>query len=67
VRCDLDHTVAWEDGGPTCPCSLAQLCRHHHRLKQAAGWSLTQPEPGVLIWRTPTGRIYATTPTVYAA
>jgi hypothetical protein len=39
------------------------LCRHHHRAKQAQGWQLTQPEPGVLVWRTPSGRTYVTTPT----
>ncbi|HLI42720.1 MAG TPA: DUF222 domain-containing protein [Streptosporangiaceae bacterium] len=65
VRCDLDHTVAWEGGGPTCPCNLAPLCRHHHRVKQAEGWSVAQPEPGMLVWRTPAGRSYTTTPTVY--
>ena len=41
------------------------LCRHHHRCKRAEGWHLEQPEPGVLIWRTPAGRTYATTPTEY--
>jgi Domain of unknown function (DUF222) len=65
ARCDLDHTVAWEQGGVTCECDLAPLCRHHHRCKQAEGWRLEQPEPGVLKWRTPAGRTYATTPTVY--
>lgn len=35
------------------------LCRHHHR-KQAQGWRLEQPEPGVVIWHTPVGRVYAT-------
>src|SRR5579875_2337650 len=50
---------------PHLPCNLAPLCRHHHRLKQAEGWSLTQPEPGVMIWRTPAGRTYVTTPTAY--
>jgi hypothetical protein len=49
VRCDLDHTLAWEDGGITCECDLAPLCRHHHRCKQGQGWRLEQPEPGVLI------------------
>ena len=43
------------------------LCRHHHRCKQAQGWSLDQPEPGVLVWHTPSGRSYTTTPTVYPA
>ena len=43
------------------------LCRHHHRCKQAQGWSLDQPEPGVLVWHTPAGCSYTTTPTVYPA
>jgi hypothetical protein len=41
VRCDTDHTTAWETGGPTCPCNMAPLCRRHHRLKQAQGFNLT--------------------------
>jgi Domain of unknown function (DUF222) len=65
ARCDLDHTVPWDQGGRTCECGLAPLCRHHHRCKQAQGWRLEQPEPGVLVWHTPSGRSYATTPTVY--
>ncbi len=65
ARCDLDHTTPWHRGGITCPCDLAPLCRHHHRCKQAEGWWLEQPEPGVLRWRTPAGRTYATTPTQY--
>jgi hypothetical protein len=64
-RCDLDHTLAWEQGGITCECDLAPLCRHHHRCKQAEGWRLEQPEPGVLRWRTPAGRRYTTSPTAY--
>jgi hypothetical protein len=65
ARCDKDHTVAWDNGGLTCQCNLAPLCRHHHRCKQAEGWHLDQPEPGVLVWRTPTGRTYTTKPTGY--
>jgi hypothetical protein len=65
ARCDLDHTTPWHHGGKTCPCNLAPLCRHHHRCKQAEGWRLEQPEPGVLVWRTPSGRTYTSTPTVY--
>jgi len=34
---------------------------------QAGGWRLEQPEPGVLVWHTPAGRTYTTTPTRYAA
>jgi hypothetical protein len=65
ARCDLDHTIAWDKGGRTCECDLYPLCRHHHRLKQSEGWQLEQPEPGVLIWHTPSGRSYATGPTQY--
>jgi len=65
ARCDLDHTLAWDQGGLTCECGLAPLCRHHHRAKQSQGWKLEQPSPGVLLWRTPAGRTYATTPTAY--
>jgi hypothetical protein len=64
-RCDLDHSIAWDKGGLTCSCNLAPLCRHHHRLKQAEGWWLEQAEPGVLVWRTPTGLTYTTTPAAY--
>jgi len=65
ARCDLDHTTAWDQGGITCECNIAPLCRHHHRCKQAQGWQLTQPAPGVLKWHTPAGRRYTTTPTQY--
>jgi hypothetical protein len=67
TSCDLDHTEPHHEGGPTCECNLAPLCRHHHRCKQADGWRLEQPQPGVLVWHTPAGRTYTTTPTKYAA
>jgi hypothetical protein len=67
ARCDLDHTVPWDQGGITCECGLAPLCRHHHKCKQSDGWTLEQPEPGVLRWRTPSGRSYVTGPTAYLA
>ena len=50
---------------PERACDNTPLCRHHHRCKQAEGWQLAQPAPGVLIWRTPAGRTYATKPTQY--
>jgi hypothetical protein len=50
-----------------CECRHTPPCRHHHRCKQADGWYLEQPEPGVLVWYTPAGRTYTTTPTQYAA
>jgi hypothetical protein len=64
-RCDCDHTIAHHKGGRTCECNLHPLCRHHHQVKQAPGWHLEQPEPGVLVWTTPSGRTYTTTAEPY--
>ncbi|HEY2238877.1 MAG TPA: DUF222 domain-containing protein [Streptosporangiaceae bacterium] len=62
VRCDLDHTTPYDQGGRTCECNLAPLCRHHHRCKQSQGWRLEQTRPGVMRWTTPAGRRYVTAP-----
>ena len=64
-RCDQDHTLPYDQGGRTCECNLGPLCRRHHRCKQAEGWWLEQPGPGVLQWHTPAGPVYTTTPTQY--
>jgi hypothetical protein len=64
-RCDLDHTIPYGQGGRTCACNLAPLCRRHHRAKQAPGWQLSQPEPGTMIWTTPSGRTCTTHPSIY--
>jgi Domain of unknown function (DUF222) len=61
---DLDHTIP-HPAGPTDECNLGPPCRRHHRVKQAPGWTLTQPEPGVMTWTTPSGRSHTTRPTVY--
>jgi hypothetical protein len=66
ARCDLDHTTPYDQGGRTCECDLAPLCRHHHRCKQSEGWYLKQPQPGVLEWTTPAGRRYLTVPEPYS-
>jgi len=34
-------------------------------MQQAEGWWLEKPEPGILQWRTPSGRTYTTTPPEY--
>jgi hypothetical protein len=64
-RCDCDHSIPHHQGGRTCECNLYPLCRHHHQCKQAPGWHLAQPEPGVLVWTTPSGRSYTTTAEPY--
>ena len=63
--CDDDHTLAWDNGGLTCQCNLAPLCRRHHRMKQRDGWRLEQPRPGIMVWLTPGGRQYVTKPAIY--
>jgi hypothetical protein len=65
IRCDDDHTIPYDKGGRTCECNLHPLCRRHHQAKQAPGWRLEQPEPGVLIWHLPHGRSYAVRPEPY--
>jgi hypothetical protein len=66
ARCDIDHTIPFDQGGRTCECNLAPLCRRHHQAKQAPRWHLDQPEPGVMIWRTPSDRVYQTTGDPYS-
>ncbi|MBD8516548.1 HNH endonuclease signature motif containing protein [Plantibacter sp. CFBP 8804] len=58
--CDLDHSVAWEDGGTTDVGNLACLCRHHHLMKHLAGWNLEHGAGGVLDWTTPDGKHHRT-------
>ncbi|WP_426738297.1 DUF222 domain-containing protein [Plantibacter sp. 2H11-2] len=60
--CDLDHSVAWEDGGTTDVGNLACLCRHHHRMKHLPGWNLDHGPRGVLDWTTPDGKHHRTEP-----
>jgi len=65
AHCDLDHTRPYDQGGLTCECNLAPLCRKHHRAKQAPCWLLTQDQPAVMRWRLPSGRTYTTRPEPY--
>jgi len=62
TSCDEDHTVPYDEGGISCECNLAPLCRAHHRMKQAENWKLEQISPGVMAWLTPAGRRYVTIP-----
>jgi hypothetical protein len=65
VHGDLDHTTPYPDG-PTDQCNLGPKCRRHHKAKQAPGWNVEQPEPGVIRWTLPSGRTHTTRPTVYS-
>ena len=64
--CDIDHTVPFGLGGPTHPSNLALLCRAHHLLKTfwagETGWREKQFGDGTIVWTSPAGRSYTTTP-----
>ncbi|MGH3304340.1 MAG: hypothetical protein ACRDOK_22210, partial [Streptosporangiaceae bacterium] len=62
---DLDHTVAWQRGGPTCNCNLGGRCRTHHKIKQLPGWKLEQSQAGIFRWTTPAGHSYLVQPYRY--
>jgi hypothetical protein len=58
--CDLDHTVAVKDGGPTTDNNLAPLCRHHHRAKHQAPWKPLRLPNGDHQFTSPLGHTYTT-------
>ncbi len=71
---DLDHTEPFNHrdpaaGGLTVPWGLACYCREHHRLKTfhdgPGGWQDEQLPDGTIVWTSPTGREYRTTPDGY--
>jgi hypothetical protein len=62
TRCDIDHTIPYADGGPTHPSNLKTLCRRHHLLKTFWGWRDRQLPDSTIIWTSPAGQTYVTTP-----
>ncbi len=61
-RCDVDHIESHGDGGVTCPCNLAPLCRGHHRMKTAGHAPYRMLTPGTYLW-TIGSRQYLVDPT----
>jgi hypothetical protein len=60
-RCDLDHVAPFDPTRPaanqTTEANLHALCRHHHRLKTHAGWTVERDTTtGRTAWTTPWGR-----------
>lgn len=62
-RCDIDHTIAVADGGRTCDCNQAPLCRHDHCIKHQHGWTYHKQPDGAWQWTTKFGHTHTTTPT----
>lgn len=63
-RCELDHVVAWADGGRTNADSMVALCCRHHHLKHDTDWTLTVNGDGSYTWTSPTGRRHRVDPTL---
>lgn len=59
---DIDHTLPYGAGGPTHASNLKAPCRLHHLLKTFWGWQDRQLADGTVIWKSPTGQVYVTTP-----
>ena len=62
IRCDLDHRIAWQDDGHTGESNLFALCRRHHILKTVHGHRYRTDSKANVIWQTPSGREYETSP-----
>jgi len=64
--CDLDHSIPWASGGLTHPSNIHLKCRPHHLLKTFwcgdNGWAEQQHPDGTLVFTSPSGRTYTTTP-----
>ena len=64
--CDLDHSIPWIAGGLTHPSNIHLKCRPHHLVKTFwcgdNGWAEQQFPDGTIVWRSPSGRTYTTTP-----
>ena len=62
TRCEPDHVIPYSQGGPTATWNLTSLCKHHHRVKHNAGWTLTMTRDGTCTWTDPHHHQYATHP-----
>jgi hypothetical protein len=62
TEADLDHTIPYSQGGATHASNLKCLCRQHHLIKTFWGWQDQQLPDGTVIWRSPSGHTYVTTP-----
>ncbi|CAJ1510083.1 HNH endonuclease signature motif containing protein [[Mycobacterium] holstebronense] len=62
LDCDLDHTIAYGDGGFTHASNLKCYCRTHHLVKTFWGWRDQQLPDGTVILTSPSGQTYVSTP-----
>ena len=41
ARCEVDHNIAWADGGETSLSNNTPFCKNHHIVKHHGGWIVT--------------------------
>ncbi len=59
---EIDHRIAWADGGHTNEANLHILCVRHHHLKDQTRWQVHRHPDGHTAWTSPTGNHYAAKP-----
>ena len=64
AHAEVDHILAWADGGPTIEANLQVLCGRHHHLKHETTWQVHRRRDGSTIWTSPTGHNYRQPPPV---
>ncbi len=64
-RCELDHILAWDDGGQTNEPNLQALCCRHHHMKHDTDWTVERRPDGTTIWTNPAGKTYTVDPATY--
>jgi hypothetical protein len=57
-RCEADHTIPFDQGGPTTRANLALTCRRHNQAKAGTGWSYRHNADATYTWTTATGHHY---------
>jgi hypothetical protein len=62
IKCEIDHTIDHQLGGPTHVCNLACFCQRHHSMKQFTPWKVKQLGGGVLEFTSPLGHTYIDEP-----
>ncbi|SDI47421.1 protein of unknown function [Arthrobacter subterraneus] len=67
VRCEIDHTTPWSQGGETCAGNLGAFCKRHHMFKTLSFWKHRQPVEGTIVSTSFAGRTYITRPEPYGA
>jgi hypothetical protein len=61
-RTEIDHIIAFAEGGPTIEANLQALCGRHHHLKHETTWQVHRSGDGSTHWTAPGGRRYRQPP-----